>query len=285
MTFTAALGSVALAPTYLHAARLDCYTRKSLIPRASGWSGGTGRSAGLKIPRPSLAMWVRPPPPAPNCFQSRQTSRSPTWGGDLENPATAEAGRQEPQLLADDSQHRAHPWKLRVSYLQQAREASVFRHLLVGKQPWHPARSQNGRKGEAQRRAGAFGSQHFLLQQGRDDAPALPFTRAGNGAGVAARQFAAIKQRFENGTGLGRQLAQPDFLFRPDQNTGTEALGLDEALHEIHLVDAHVQEKPREFRERFLAQGSTAVEIVAARQIAVREQPLVVVYTASEAAR
>src|SRR6516164_7377411 len=33
------------------------------------WSGGTGRRTGLKIPRPSLGMWVRPPPPAPNSFQ------------------------------------------------------------------------------------------------------------------------------------------------------------------------------------------------------------------------
>ena len=30
------------------------------------WSGGTGRRTGLKIPRPSLGMWVRPPPPAPS---------------------------------------------------------------------------------------------------------------------------------------------------------------------------------------------------------------------------
>src|ERR1700722_7249255 len=28
------------------------------------WSGGTGRRTGLKIPRSSLSMWVRPPPPA-----------------------------------------------------------------------------------------------------------------------------------------------------------------------------------------------------------------------------
>jgi hypothetical protein len=31
---------------------------------ASCWSGGTGRRTGLKIPRSSLSMWVRPPPPA-----------------------------------------------------------------------------------------------------------------------------------------------------------------------------------------------------------------------------
>lgn len=29
------------------------------------WSGGTGRRTGLKIPRPSLGMRVRPSPPAP----------------------------------------------------------------------------------------------------------------------------------------------------------------------------------------------------------------------------
>jgi hypothetical protein len=29
------------------------------------WSGGTGRRTGLKIPRPSLVMRVRPSPPAP----------------------------------------------------------------------------------------------------------------------------------------------------------------------------------------------------------------------------
>jgi hypothetical protein len=39
------------------------YTEGS--PRVPSWSGGTGRRTGLKIPRPSLGMWVRPPPPAP----------------------------------------------------------------------------------------------------------------------------------------------------------------------------------------------------------------------------
>ena len=36
------------------------------------WSGGTGRRTGLKIPRPSLVMWVRPPPPAPFGINSLQ---------------------------------------------------------------------------------------------------------------------------------------------------------------------------------------------------------------------
>src|SRR5579883_2307222 len=37
----------------------------------TGWSGGTGRRTGLKIPRPSLGMWVRPPPPAPeSCYRN-----------------------------------------------------------------------------------------------------------------------------------------------------------------------------------------------------------------------
>ncbi len=36
-----------------------------LNAKSRSWSGGTGRRTGLKIPRPSLAMRVRPPPPAP----------------------------------------------------------------------------------------------------------------------------------------------------------------------------------------------------------------------------
>src|SRR5258706_14810565 len=35
------------------------------------WSGGTGRRSGLKIPRPSLVMRVRPPPPAPRISRHR----------------------------------------------------------------------------------------------------------------------------------------------------------------------------------------------------------------------
>src|SRR5579859_1341457 len=40
------------------------------------WSGGTGRRTGLKIPRPSLVMRVRPPPPAPTIGAYRQFARS-----------------------------------------------------------------------------------------------------------------------------------------------------------------------------------------------------------------
>ena len=94
---------------------------------------------------------------------------------------------------------------------------------LVWKQPWHPARRENRRKGEAQRRAGTLRCQHFLLQQGGDDTPALPLTGAGYDVGVAAWEFAAIEQRFENRAGLGGQLAQPDFLFRPNQDAGTQS--------------------------------------------------------------
>jgi hypothetical protein len=43
---------------------LYLWSARRARPR-SGWSGGTGRRTGLKIPRPSLVMRVRPPPPAP----------------------------------------------------------------------------------------------------------------------------------------------------------------------------------------------------------------------------
>src|SRR5713226_1157899 len=41
------------------------YTGNVLSSLLNGWSGGTGRRTGLKIPHPSLGMRVRPPPPAP----------------------------------------------------------------------------------------------------------------------------------------------------------------------------------------------------------------------------
>lgn len=47
---------------------LQCASREATLNSKepnSCWSGGTGRRTGLKIPRPSLGMRVRPPPPAP----------------------------------------------------------------------------------------------------------------------------------------------------------------------------------------------------------------------------
>src|SRR5579864_5647793 len=49
-----------------------CYTES----KSGSWSGGTGRRTGLKIPRPSLGMRVRPPPPAPGYCDPLRCSRS-----------------------------------------------------------------------------------------------------------------------------------------------------------------------------------------------------------------
>ena len=59
---------------------LKCACREAAVDSKEPntcWSGGTGRRTGLKIPRPSLVMWVRPPPPAPDghiCLQFARTS-------------------------------------------------------------------------------------------------------------------------------------------------------------------------------------------------------------------
>ena len=60
----------------------QCIQRKTVVTSKesnSCWSGGTGRRTGLKIPRPSLGMRVRPPPPAPN-YHVPYTCREPGPG-------------------------------------------------------------------------------------------------------------------------------------------------------------------------------------------------------------
>ena len=84
---------------------------------------------------------------------------------------------------------------------------------------------------------------------------------------------------------MGGRLPSRDFLFRPEQNARAQAVRLDEALHEGHLIEAGFEEEAREVRERFLAQRAAPVEIVAARQIAVGEQALVGRNIAGKAAR
>ncbi len=103
--------------------------------------------------------------------------------------------------------------------------------------------------------------------------------------GVAARQFAAIEHGFEDGAGFWRQLVEPDFFFRPQQDARAQLVGLHQAFHEDDLIDAGRQEESGEFRQRFLAQIAPAVEIVAARQVAGGKVAFVGVDIAREAAR
>src|ERR1700722_16026332 len=91
---------------------------------------------------------------------------------------------------------------------------------------------------------------------------------------LAARKLAAIEDGFEHGSRPGRQRLQARFLFGPDENPGTQAIGLHERFHEGDLIDACLQEEPRKGGERFLAEIAAAVEIVAARQVAFGEMTL-----------
>lgn len=63
-----------------------------------------------------------------------------------------------------------------------------------------------------------------------------------------------------------------------------EAGGLDEAFHEIHLIEADGEEEFGEFAEGFFAEVAAAVEIVSAGEIAVGEAALVFVDILGEAA-
>jgi len=57
---------------------------------------------------------------------------------------------------------------------------------------------EGGRESEPQRSARAFGHEYFLPEQRRYDTPALTFAGTHYLIDIAASQFAAVKDRFEN---------------------------------------------------------------------------------------
>lgn len=67
------------------------------------------------------------------------------------------------------------------------------------------------------------------------------------------------------------QATECDLLIDPEFDPCTQFLRLNEFFHEPDLVEACLEEEPREFCERFLAEISPAVEIVAARLVTVCE--------------
>ena len=107
---------------------------------------------------------------------------------------------------------------------------------------------------------------------------------ANDGRGVAARQFSAVKYRFKDAAGFEGQTPEPDLLFGPQQNARAQAIGLNQAFHEVHLVDADREEELRELSERFFAQGAAPVKIIAAGLVAIGEEPLVLLDVARKAA-
>ena len=81
----------------------------------------------------------------------------------------------------------------------------------------HPPRGESRREGEAQRRARALRCYHALVDQGRDYAAGLPFSRADDRGSITARSFTAIEQRFEDVVGFGRQFVQTNLLLPPTE--------------------------------------------------------------------
>ena len=69
---------------------------------------------------------------------------------------------------------------------------------LFREQPWHPVGNEARGEAKPQRRTRALRSQHALACQGRDDAARLALARADDSGGFAARQFTAVKHRFES---------------------------------------------------------------------------------------
>jgi hypothetical protein len=112
----------------------------------------------------------------------------------------------------------------------------------------------------------------------------LTLAGTNDGVGVAARQFSTVKYRFKDTAGLEGQSPEPDLLFRPQQNAGAQAIGLNPAFHEVHLVNADREEELREFSERFFAQGAAPVQVIAAGLVAIGEEPFVLLNVARKAA-
>jgi hypothetical protein len=70
---------------------------------------------------------------------------------------------------------------------------------------------------------------------------------------IAAGQFSAIKHGFKNTAGLRGQRASLDFLIGPCQDAAAQAAGLDQPLHEMHLIDTEGEKKVGECGKRFFA--------------------------------
>jgi hypothetical protein len=99
----------------------------------------------------------------------------------------------------------------------------------------------------------ANGYQHDPIHQRRNDAARLSLACAHYGVRIAPRQLAAVEDSFQDCSRFGGQLPETDFLLSPKQDAVPQAVGLNQALHKGHLVDAHSQKEPHENRQRFFA--------------------------------
>jgi hypothetical protein len=109
------------------------------------------------------------------------------------------------------------------------------------------------REDEPQGGSSRLGCEDSLIHQRRYDSPRLPFAGADDGIGIAAWQLSAVKHSFEDAAGFWGQLSKPDLFFSPKQDASAQAIGLRQALHEIHLIDTHPEKELRKLGERFFA--------------------------------
>ena len=106
------------------------------------------------------------------------------------------------------------------------------------------------------------GGERPALDECGGDASGLTLAGVQNCRDVAARQLHAEEDGFQHRIGTVRKRAGARFAAGPRH----DAVAQDEPLQEVHLVEADLQEEPRERRQRFLARIAPSVDIVPARR-------------------
>ena len=126
----------------------------------------------------------------------------------------------------------------------------------IRQQTRKPVRRKRCRKRQPQRRTMIGRDERSAIDERGGDAPRLTFAGVQDCRDVAARQFAPEENGFENRVGSIGNRAGAHLTTGPRQDAVPQEIGLDEPLQEVHLVEADLQEEPRERRQRFLAQVS-----------------------------
>ena len=81
----------------------------------------------------------------------------------------------------------------------------------------------------------------------------MAFASADDTLYLAARELASVQRCVNYLDGLGRQPSPVRLFGRPAPDATAQLVGLDQAGHEVDLVDAGLQEEGREARQLLLA--------------------------------
>ena len=79
-------------------------------------------------------------------------------------------------------------------------------------------------------------------------------------------------------------MPEADFFLGPQQDARAQTIRLNQTFHEVHLVDTNGEKEPRELHESLFAESAAAIEIAAARLIAVGQERFVFSGVACQAA-